>query len=124
MPFDLVDDALSGMFVDVTRRRYAAGAYTAGVYVRGAETTATIRASVQALKPEEVQDLPEAQRTRRPMRVFSRSELRCVVEGTNTPTDADRIDWEGERFEVVSVKRWNLGTLNHYEAIVLREERE
>lgn len=119
--FDLPDDALTGMFLDVTRRRRAAGSYVSGRWVDGAETTATIRASVQPATPRQIDNLPEAVRTHDAVMIYCVPVVRTVDE--RTLLKADRIDWQGEQYEVHGAKSWAVGSLDHYEGIATRVER-
>ena len=121
MPFGLVDDALTEMFADVTRRRRAAGSYASGRFVQGAESTATIRASVQPMPSDEAQDLPDAVRSRGVVKAYSVSAFLSVDE--RTVQVGDRVDWNNEQWEVMTVDRWQVGGLDHYKAICARQER-
>src|SRR3990167_5222449 len=109
--FGFDDTALSGQFADVTRYRGVAGSYVAGRWTAGAQTSATIRASVQPMPSDEAQDLPEAVRTRGVFNVFSASEMVTLSEAILR--EEDEVDWNGERLHVLSVDRWQVGGMDH-----------
>lgn len=107
-----MDDLLKNETVSI--RRGSAGRYVKGFYVPGKDTTFSIKASVQPLVGDELLQLPESDRRREWLEVFSESEMkpddimirRCV------------------EYEVRSVEPWNdfdgFGDLNHYAAKVAR----
>lgn len=56
----------------ITRRRFAAGTYDgAGEWAPGAPTNSVIQASVQELSAFELQQLPEAERKRDPIKLYT-----------------------------------------------------
>ena len=110
------------MFTDVTVKRYAAGSWSDGEYIAGAETSVSIRASIQPAKPEELQNLsPAAQRASAGIKIYSESLLRTANESTGV--QADRVVWAGENWEIQFVSRHPLSALAHYKAIATRLDR-
>jgi hypothetical protein len=110
------------MFTSVTVTRAAAGSYVDGRWVAGSTSTLTVTASAQPhrARPDELLHLPEADRTRESLRLYTETELQTADEETQTP--ADLVTWDGEQWEVVRVESWPLG-LAHYKAIALRVAR-
>lgn len=106
----------------ITVRQRAAGSIVRGKWQEGAETVVEIVANVQPTKPHEMLVLPEADRSKASIKVHSQSPLRTLLEGTGGHS-ADIIEWDGELWEVASVKRWQMGILDHYRAIAVRLER-
>lgn len=105
------------MFAQVTRRRYLAGTHTAGRWVSGGYADSTIIASVQPVKSSELLLLPEGERTRGSVKVYSDDDLRTADEPNKLP--ADRILWDGYEWEVFWVDDHQLG-IAHSKAICLR----
>lgn len=110
------------MFTEITVKRYAAGTWASGVFTAGTQSALTITASVQPAKADELQNLsPAAQRSSAGIRIYSESELRTVNEATKT--QADRVTWKGEDWEVQFVDHHALSNLAHYKAIATRMDR-
>lgn len=109
------------MFQDITVKRYSgAGSYVNGTWSPGTSGNVTVRASVQPLRPNELLHLPEGDRTRAGVKIYSDAELQTADEATGIA--ADEVTWDGEQWEVQKVSSHFLG-LAHYKAIALRRER-
>lgn len=90
---------------DITRRRWGAGSYDAnGRYVEPSYSDATIRANVQPLSPEDLLRLPEGQRQKKTLTIFTPSDLRVVND--TTKTKADHIIDGGVTYEVYGIENW------------------
>jgi hypothetical protein len=85
-----------------TVTRYAAGTYTEGGYVAGTTSTFSIKASVQPVKGQELMRLPEGERLRDYLAVYTDTQLRSLQDD-KAP---DRISIEGYTYEVVAVDDW------------------
>jgi len=108
------------MFTGMTALRSAAGVYTSGKWVPGAESTIDLVGSAQPATPNELLQLPEGDRTRATIAVWTNTALYTANEGTATPPD--RIVWAGEQWEVQKVNQWDLG-LAHCHVLATRVER-
>ena len=92
----------------ITLRRGSAGSTTLGRYTPGATSDTTgVVASVQPMKGDELDNLPEGMRSRRPVKVYTETELLTVDVGAGTP--ADIIVWDGETFEIQTVEKHTYG---------------
>lgn len=97
-----MNDALQGMTREYVVTRPSAGVtYEKGRAVQAGTTTFTIEASIQPLKPNELQTLPEAQRTSETMKVYTDAELRPASQASKV--GADQISYRGELWQVVAV---------------------
>ena len=110
----------SGMFTDVTLTSYAAGSYASGRWSAGASSTSTISASVQPAGPRDLMHLPEGDRTKGAVKLYTDSELSEGNESTGL--QPDQIMWNGEQWEVQKVWRNALG-LGHHKGMAIRVER-
>lgn len=110
------------MFTAVSVTRSGAGSYVDGRWVAGSTSQFSITASMQPvkLKHNELLHLPEGDRNRSAVRVYTATELRAANEDNGTISDF--VTWEGEQWEVVKVDVWSLG-IAHYKAIALRVSR-
>ena len=105
------------------RRMSGQGGYDSqGMFVPGTYQTFTITASVQPLNGREMQFLSEGTRNRETFKVYTDMKLRPVSERGSQ--SADRVEINGEWFEVISVIDWSHHlALTHYKVIVQRDNR-
>lgn len=89
----------------------------------GAESTVQVVCNVQpVLKSTDTYLLPEADRSRATLKVYTKGEpLRQLKEGPNGHA-ADRFYWKGDLYEVMKCIDYDMGTLNHYKALCMRVE--
>lgn len=111
------------MFTSVTITRSVAGSYTDGRWVAGSTSELTITASIQQQRPrpDELLHLPEGDRTREAVRIYTDTALQTANEDTGIV--ADFLTWDGEQWEVVRVETWTLG-ICHFKALALRVSRQ
>ncbi len=117
MSLNDVISSLSSGDSPYTVTRTATGSSTKGRYTSGAVTTFTIVAGIDPVTGIEVQDGSEGQFGNDRILIFTATELRASA----TPSDeADKIEWEGDLYQVVTCKRWDgLGEV-HFEATAAR----
>lgn len=97
-------------------QRYADGEWVDGRYNRGAPTTVTFEASVQPLRPNEVQVLPEHRRNSEAVKIYTVERLFNSDEKNTIP--ADVVTHDGKQYEILQVSNWSIGTdIPHYKAI-------
>lgn len=106
--------------LDITRQ--IAGSYVDGEWIEGATSIVTVQANVHPFSDYQVMLLPEADRTKSWLWVFSASELRSKKEGAGG-TGADRFTWNGETYEIMKTQRYQMGVSDHYEAKAARIEK-
>ena len=89
----------------------------------GAESIVPVVCNVQpVLKSTDTYLLPEADRSRATLKVYSKGDIiRQRKEGVNGHA-ADRFYWKGELYEVIKVIDYDMGVLNHYKALCMRVE--
>lgn len=81
-----------------------------------------IKANVQpVLKSTDVRMLPEGDRSKAALMVFSNAEIRMQREGPGGWM-ADTFFWEGVEYEVMKSISYKMGVLDHYEAACMRKE--
>jgi hypothetical protein len=104
----------------ITRTSYAAGSWSsAGRWVSGAGTAATISGSVQPAGPKELGILAEGDRSRDPRSVWTFAEL---SEGSqHAGTSPDRLSIGGVVYEVRSAEVYRVGApIPHCKAVCVR----
>lgn len=94
--------------------RSTAGSYINGEWVEGTETTVPIEANVQPFSDYQYMILPEADRTKQWVWVFSSSEIRTLKEGTGGYA-ADEFVWNGERYRAMKAQRFQMSIQDHWE---------
>ncbi|MCK4521419.1 MAG: hypothetical protein KAU20_02510 [Nanoarchaeota archaeon] len=107
----------------LTVKRVAAGSYVLGIYQEGAESEFTIRASVQPLKANEMELLPDERRQSEAYRLYTDTPLQTAKEGKKgspETVNADKVIIYGDTFEVYSVGTWQNQIINHYKIIVFK----
>jgi hypothetical protein len=111
------------MFQSVAVTRPTAGSYVSGRWVPGSTGAVTVIASVQPdrARPDELLHLPEGDRAREGIRLYTDTHLYTSDEASGTP--ADLVEWQGEQWEVVRVESWPLH-IGHYKVLALRIGRQ
>ena len=105
--------------IPLTIYRKEKGSYIRGVWVDGPEVEVVVEVNIQPVKPSEVQMMPESDRTREWYKVYSADLLRTKQEGNNG-WDADQFVLDSvspnSRFQVMKVRHYSMGILDHWEA--------
>lgn len=105
----------------VTIVRHSEGSYVNGRWVEGTESSVIIQANVHPFSDYQVYLLPEADRTKSWMWLFTADLVRSKKEGTQGH-GADRFLWDGEWYEVMKTQKFSMGVRDHYEAKCARIE--
>lgn len=117
------------MIFDIFRRNLTVKRVEQGTYQNvdgltlwadGAETSFTIKASVQGVDNEVLQTLPEGDRTKEMYVLYTSTELRTVTAGVSNP---DIVIIDNKEYQVIRVtSRHNLSTYAtaHYEIVVIK----
>lgn len=93
----------------VTLKRYSGGDYsdTTGLWVPSTTPSdVVIKCNVQPFKFSQTMMLPEADRTKDWINIWSKSEIRKMAEGEDG-WDADTFSWHGSNYKVMQVKIWD-----------------
>ena len=101
--------------------REGQGRYVRGEWVEGEKGIVTIQANVQPFSDYQTMMLPEADRSKSWLWVFTASELRIKKEGADAH-GPDRFQWECEWYECIKVARYKMGILDHVECKAARIE--
>jgi hypothetical protein len=99
--------------VAVTLVRRGAGSYVNGVWTLASDTTSTIQANVQPVRGHELVSLPEADRSREWIKVYTVGNVRGTQEGSLGGTSPDILIFDGRTFEVKQVSTYKMGVLDH-----------
>lgn len=101
--------------------RHAKGDYVDGEWVEGAETTVTIQANVHPFSDYQVMMLPESDRTKSWLWLFTSDVVRQKKEGIGG-YGGDRFMWQGDLYEVMKVQTYVMTVQDHHEAKCARVE--
>lgn len=107
--------------IPLTLYRKGQGEWVKGRWVEGEDEEVEIEAHVQPLRYTQFQHLPEADRTKQWLTLFSSQEIRMAKEGEDG-WDSDEFYFEGERYKVIRSRRYQMGVLDHWEAEAVRWE--
>lgn len=87
-----------------------------GKVVKGIEEQVIIQANVHPFSDYQVSILPESDRTRSWLWVFTSDLIRSKKEGgTGVAHGGDRFYWEGDLYEVMKTQRFSMSISDHYE---------
>lgn len=106
----------------VTLLRHAAGSYVDGEWIEGAETSVVIQANVHPFSDYQVMMLPESDRSRSWLWMFTSSEVRIKKEGISDPHGADRFYWDGDLYEAIKSQKYSMSISDHFEIKAARVE--
>lgn len=107
--------------ISLTVYRKTQGSYVNGDWVEGTESQIIREMNVQPLKPYELMQLPESERTRAWVKAYCAEDLRTSKEGTGG-YGADEFVWNGDRYEVMKIDPHGMGILDHTKAYCARVE--
>lgn len=107
--------------VPILISRHEQDTYVKGKPVEGAETLVTIQANVHPFSDYQVMMLPEADRTKSWVWLFTSDLVRQKKEGVSG-NGADRFDWLGDTYEVRAVQTYVMRIQDHREARCVRVE--
>lgn len=99
--------------------RGSAGAYVNGAFVPGATTTLVVLGSVQPLNGRELENLPEGQRVKESIKIYTATELKTVDEVNQIK--ADVVIDGGKRYEVQTVDRHSMSLGSHFKVTAFKE---
>lgn len=98
--------------------RFDAGAYDGPRWVTGAPTSFNIVASIQPVGPGKEGDLlPEGDRTKDAIRIYTETELR--VSDSVAGTKGDQIDFRDRTYEVRAKAVWTPTDIPHFKFIAV-----
>jgi hypothetical protein len=107
-----------------TVRRRNPGSYVDGDWVpSGTYTDYEMIASIQPINGRELEILPEGQRTKEAVRIYTKFGLQQAVEQQNVK--GDLVSYRGRQYEVHKVEPWEIASwddLVHFKAIALLVE--
>lgn len=103
----------------VTRR--AAGSYIGGYWVEGTESNIIIKASIQPLKVNEIEALPEGKRSSSAVKIYTDTKLILAKQATETTdaVSADILQYSGSTWEIVAYAAYQSGVIPHYKAYAI-----
>ena len=98
--------------------RRSPGSYVDGYWVEGTENTIAIKASVQPLKVNEIEALPEGKRSSAAVKIYSDSKLLPAKQATKMTiaTSADLLQYADSTWEIVACATYQSGVIPHYKA--------
>ena len=92
-----------------------------GRWVEGVPDVVEIKANIQPMRDQEIMLLPESDRSREWINIYSPDEIRTEKQGADGWA-ADEFEWGGDMYKVMRVRHYQMGVLDHYEAKAARQE--
>ncbi len=105
--------------IPVSIERRGQGYWDFGEWVEGEPITVIREVNIQPLKPSEILQMPEADRTREWYKVYCAEDLRTMQEGVGG-WDADEFTFDGHVYKIMKVSKYQMGILNHWKALAAR----
>lgn len=101
-----------------TITRHDPGSYVNGYWVEGTESSITIKASVQPLRMDEVEVLPEGKRSSSAVKIYSDTKLFPAKQANETSeaVSADILQYDSSTWEIVACTPYQSGVIPHYKA--------
>lgn len=100
------------------KRVSAATTYTKGIAQAEGTANITIKASVQPLRANEMELLPEGRRDSEAFRLYTDTELLPADEVTKK--NADVVVYNGKDYEVLSCARWQNRVVPHFKGVMVK----
>lgn len=107
--------------VPITVERVTGGSWVKGRWVEGESVEIEIEGNVQPLKFHEIMQLPESDRTREWIKIYSAEQMYTSEESSEEGHQADLIHWEGKVYKVMKCRHYSMGVLDHFHALAARE---
>ena len=98
--------------------RTSPGNWVKGRWVEGLTTVINIEANVQPMRGHELVVLPEADRTKDSIKVYSVEHIDTVEDVKQE--QADVVIWNGKRYKAIKSMQYQMGILNHTKTICVR----
>lgn len=99
------------------------GEYVGGRWVEDFAGDRNVMVNIQPFKYHELMQLSESERTQEWYKMYSEEPLYTSQEpsGLNQKV-AERVEWDGKVFKIVSTLNYKMGILDHYKALMVREK--
>lgn len=104
--------------VNITVLRSMPGQWVDGYWEEGGTIEAIVVGNIQPLKGSELLALPESDRTKESIKVYTVETLRTVEEVGQT--EADIVVWNGKKFQATKTMTYQMGVLDHTKTICFR----
>ena len=108
--------------IPLTILRHSQGSYVDGDWVEGTEQQIVIKGNYHPFSDYQVMMLPESDRTRSWMWLFTADLVRSKREGVGG-WDADRVVLDGDLYEAMASQKFSMKVRDHYEIKLARVER-
>lgn len=109
---------LTGKVEFTVLRNSGEGDYIDGYWVAGERLPVLFTGNIQPLKGSELMALPESDRTKESIKVYTVETLRTVEELGQL--EADLIVWNGNKFQASRTMTYQMGVLDHTKTICFR----
>lgn len=98
--------------------RFSPGEYIKGKWVDGSNQEIELEGNVQPMRGHELLTLPESDRTKDVIKVYTVESLKTLDE--RTKTKADLVIWNDLVYQIVKTMTYQMGVLNHTKSIAVR----
>lgn len=97
------------------------GSWVRGRWVEDDGVDVEIEGNIQPLKFHEIQQLPESDRTKEWIKLYTTDQIYTAEESSEAGRSADVLIWNGKRFKAMKARRYQMGVLDHVHVLCARE---
>lgn len=97
------------------------GSWVKGRWVDGDGVEVEIGANVQPLRFHEILQMPESDRTKEWIKLYTTDQVYTAEESSEAGRSADIVIWNGKRFKAMRARRYQMGVLDHVHVLCARE---
>lgn len=90
-----------------------------GIWVTSTPVELIIEANVQPVQFRDIQMMPESERTKEWIKLYTTEELRTGNEGEDG-WEADLVVWKNETYRVMRSRRYDMGVLDHVHVLAAK----
>lgn len=101
---------------------FSAGSWEKGRWVEGEETKEVFSGSWQPANGQDLYKLPQGKRSDATFKVVAPIEMSFTAADAKNGISGDRIEKDGERYEVILASQWDNGLLPHWELLCKKEK--
>lgn len=103
----------------LTVTRATGGGYVGGVWQPGGTTTLVVQSSVQPVRDNELELLPEGRRQQECYTLYTSLQEPLYIANDHTQTNSDKVEIYGKQFEILHAEKWANKLIPHHKSIAV-----
>lgn len=106
---------------EIKIKRYEQGRYVRGKFIEEGFKIIKVKANVQPMQPTELINLPESQRTKEGIKIYTDEILKTADE--DKMTKADLVEWQDKEYEIHQIYDWSHSFLPYFKATAIKKDK-